>query len=140
MVIDTREEIIGATDRIFNQNEFDYIDEIYAEDMVMHLIPEGRDYEGREAFKQWRRDHHEAFPNFEVEHEDVIIGDEKFVTQWMARATHEGPLPGLGTPATNKTVEYRGATIHRMGKEKLTEAWWYFDLFGILMQLGIIPE
>jgi len=122
IAIDTEEAIIEATDRMFNRGDLDHIDEIYAEDMVMHHVPGDRKYEGREAFKEWQREHSRAFPDFTVEHDDIIIGDEKFVTQWTATATHEGPLPGLDVEPTNKSVTYRGVTIHRMGDEKLTEA------------------
>ena len=139
MVINTKEEITEATDRIFNQGDIDYIDEVYAEDMVMHHVPGGKEYEGRDAFKQWRREHNRAFPDFRVEHDDIIIGEDKFVTQWTATATHQGPLPGLNVEPTNKPIKYNGVTIHRMGEEKLTEAWWYFDQLGILMQLGLVP-
>jgi steroid delta-isomerase-like uncharacterized protein len=139
MVINTREKIEEATDRIFNQGDIDFIDEIYAEDMVMHHVPGDRTYEGREAFKQWRREHSQAFPDFTVEHDDIIIGEEKFVTQWTATATHEGPLPGLNAEPTHKPIRYKGVTIHKMGEETLIEAWWYFDQFGILGQLGLLP-
>jgi len=124
----------------FNEGNLDVIDEGYTEDMVMHNVPLGVDYEGREAFKEWVKSFREAYPDFHVEIEDVVIGDEKVVTQYVATGTHEGPLPGLDIEPTNKTVTFQGVTVHRMVDGKATEAWWYYDQLGVLTQLGVIPE
>lgn len=137
---ETKNRTREVSEVIFNQGDLDYIDEAYAEDVVLHDVPEGEDYEGREAFRQWVKELREAFPDFETEIEDVVVGEEKIVTQYVARGTHEGPLSSFDLPPTNETVEFEGVTVHRMDGEVATEAWWYYDLLGILTQLGLVPE
>ncbi|MEF8789700.1 MAG: ester cyclase [Haloarculaceae archaeon] len=137
---ETKDRVRETNERIFNRGDLDYVDEAYAEEMVMHNVPHGEDYEGREAFKEWVRELRETFPDFEVELEDVIVGEEKVVTQYVARGTHEGPLPPMNVPATGKEVEFEGVTVHTMDGEVATEAWWYYDQLGVLRQLGIVPE
>ncbi|MEF8868043.1 MAG: ester cyclase, partial [Haloarculaceae archaeon] len=114
---ETKDRVRETNERIFNRGDLDYVDEAYAEEMVMHNVPHGEDYEGREAFKEWVRELRETFPDFEVELEDVIVGEEKVVTQYVARGTHEGPLPPMNVPATGKEVEFEGVTVHTMDGE-----------------------
>jgi steroid delta-isomerase-like uncharacterized protein len=134
-----RDAIREATERIFNRGELDYVDEMYAEDVVAHNVSYGEDYEGRESFRQWIEGLREAFPDFEVEDRDVVVGDEKFVVQFVVRGTHEGHLAGFDLEPTGESVEYEGVSVHRRDDEKVTEAWWYYDRLGILQQLGVAP-
>ena len=135
-----KSQVEETNERIFNQGDFDYIDEVYAEDMVMHNVPHGEEYEGREAFKQWAKGLHEAFPDFSVEILDTVVEDEMVVTRYIARGTHEGRLPPLNIEPTNKNVEFEGVSIHRMDGTKATEAWWYYDQLTTLTQIGMVPE
>jgi len=137
-VIDA-ETVREATETIFVRGEIDYVDEMYADDVVVHNVPRGVDYEGREAFKDWIRELRGAYPDMAVETRDVIVGDEKFVTQYVVRGTLDGTVPGTDVEATGESVEYEGVSIHRVGDQKATEAWWYYDRLGILQQLGVAP-
>jgi steroid delta-isomerase-like uncharacterized protein len=136
----TADSVRETSDRIFNEGDLDYVDEAYTEDLVMHHVPSGEDYEGIEAFKQWIREFRQSFPDFEVSVDDVIVGEEKFVTQWTGRGTHRGPLPGVTAEPTNEAVTFEGVTVHRVEDGKAAEAWWYYDQFGVLAQLGLVPE
>jgi ketosteroid isomerase-like protein len=77
----TEATVRETSDRIFTEGDLDYVDEAYAEDVVMHHVPSGEDYEGREAFDGWIRQFRESFPDFERSVDDVGGGEEKFVTQ-----------------------------------------------------------
>jgi steroid delta-isomerase-like uncharacterized protein len=135
-----RAEIRDLSDAMFNEKAYDRIADGYAEDIVMHNVPQGEDVEGIEAFEEWVRANHEAFPDFHVDIEDVVVGEEKTVTQYVATGTHEGPLPWLDIEPTGEEVEFRGTTVHRMEDGKAVEAWWYYDRLELLQQLGVVPE
>jgi steroid delta-isomerase-like uncharacterized protein len=137
---EAKERTREANERIFNQQDIEYIDDRYAESIVMHNVAQGVDYEGREAFKQWVTDLFETFPDFEAELTDIIVGEEKIVTQYVARGTHKGPMPGFDIEPTNKSVEFEGVTVHTMDGNQATEAWWYYDQLSFLTQLGLVPE
>ena len=81
-----------------------------------------------------------AFPDLEVETTSVIVGAEEIVSQWVATGTHEGEMADLGIEPTMKTVTWEGVTIYGVDGDVVTEAWWYYDQFGMLTQLGVIPE
>jgi steroid delta-isomerase-like uncharacterized protein len=135
-----RSQVEETNERVFNRGDLDYIDEVYAEDMVMHNVAHGEDYEGREAFKEWVKGLREAFPDFEVELLGTIVADQTVVTRYRARGTHEGALPPFNGEPTNETVEFEGVSIHTMDGTMATEAWWYYDQLTMLTQLGIVPE
>ncbi|WP_254522490.1 ester cyclase [Natrinema caseinilyticum] len=135
-----KSQVEETNERIFNRGDIDYVDEVYAEDMVMHNVAHGEDYEGREAFKEWITDLRDTFPDFEVEILDTTVEDDTVVTRYRARGTHEGPLPPFNGEPTNEEVEFEGVTIHVMDGTKATEAWWYYDQLTTLIQLGIVPE
>ena len=126
--------------RVFSNGEFECIDDVYAEDMVMHNVAHGEEYEGREAFKGWVAGLRDSFPDFEVELLETIVEGDTVVTRYRARGTHEGPLPPFNLEPTNEKVEFEGVSIHKMDGTRATEAWWCYDQLTTLSQLGLVPE
>jgi len=139
---DVREEYRAATDDIWNEGNLDAIDEMYGDDMVMHDIAEGADYHGRDRFKEWAANILEAFPDLHIEMDDVLVGERKATMQWTFSGTHDGPLHAtedIVIDPTNESVRFEGATILASDGDRVTEAWWYYDMYGMLQQLGVFP-
>jgi steroid delta-isomerase-like uncharacterized protein len=136
----TATEIREISDALFNDGKLERLTDVYAEDMVMHNVPAGTDYEGRAAFEAWIEANRTGYQDFHVEIEDVVIGDQKVVIQYVVTGTHEGPLPELDVEPTHRPVEFHGATVNRLDGGKIAEAWWYYDRLGLLQQLGLVPE
>jgi steroid delta-isomerase-like uncharacterized protein len=128
------------TETVWNRGEVDGADEHFADGVVVHDVPQAADYEGRDAFKQWVQEIRTAFPDFEVDVEGVVVGDDAIVARWVARGTNEGELSAFGMPPTGESVEWSGVTVYEMEGEEIVEAWWYYDMLGLLTQLGTIPE
>jgi steroid delta-isomerase-like uncharacterized protein len=127
-------------DTVWNDGDVDAAGEFFAEDVVVHDGPQGTDYEGLDAFEQWVREIRTAFPDFEVETTSVIVGDGRVASEWVASGTHEGEMADLAIPPTNERVTWKGVTVYEMDGDEVTEAWWYYDMMGLLTQLGAIPE
>lgn len=112
------------------------LEDCYATTYVHHdpANPGVRDWSGlKEAF----RDYFAAFPDSHVVIDDLIAEGDKVVKRWTSRGTHQGVFAGI--PATGKQVSFTGTTTYRVGGGKIVEAWWSYDLFGMLQQLGAIP-
>lgn len=142
-VSDLVEQLNEGTEAIWNRGELERIDEQYAEDVLVHDVAAGEDVEGREAFKAWVTEIRGAFPDFHVEIADFVVGEGKVVSQWRVTGTHEGPLPvlpDLELEPTGESIAFAGATVFVLDDELVTEAWWYYDLLGIMAQLGALPE
>lgn len=68
-------------------------------------------------------------------------------TDWVSaefafKGTHKGPLPGPGgqsIPATNRPLQMKYAVVYKLEDGEITERHEYFDLLGMMAQLGIKP-
>lgn len=62
--------------------------------------------------------------------------DDKVVTRWTMRGTHQGEFRGI-TP-TGKQITVTGIGIFRFSNGKVVESWDTFDQLGMMRQLGVI--
>ena len=83
---------------------------------------------------QYRR----AFPDARSTVEEQVAAEDKVVTRWRARGTHQGPLGPLA--ATGREFEMDGITIERIAGGKIVEVWVARDELGLLRQLGLVPD
>lgn len=81
-----------------------------------------------------------AFSDNVVEIENIIVEGNIAVMPYTWQAVHTGVSPTLGIPPTGKTIIGKGCGVYRWEDDKLVEQWDYFDLFGLLQQVGVIPE
>jgi steroid delta-isomerase-like uncharacterized protein len=132
------EAIVRTVSDVWNEADFERTGDVFAADVVVHDIPLREVYEGIDAFNGWVTGTRATFSGLTVEVHDVLVTDGKTVSQWTARGTNEGPI--FGSEPTNRTAEWEGVTIYRVEGETVTEAWWYYDLFTIYEQLGLVPE
>lgn len=122
-------------EEVWNQKREDAIDEMMAEDVVIHgLGPEP--IVGRENFKPFHRSFVSAFPDIHVTVDDVITDGNKTSCRCTVRGTHTGD--GLGFAATNKPVEFTGGGMCTLRDGKFSEVWNEFDFMKMNMQIGIL--
>ena len=123
----------------FSQGNVDVFDELVAENFVNHDTAAPPDLPpGREGLKALARLYRSAFPDTQLTIEDQIAEGDRVVSRYTARGTHEGDFAGL--PATGKQVTATGITIDRIEGGKIVESWNEFNQFGLLQQLGAVPE
>lgn len=136
-----REELVALhrkyTDAVWNEGHVDKLIELFAEDAVIHDYGTGSKYEGLDEIGGWVTDLREGFPDLHVEHEDVIVTEDALVARWTLTGTHEGATPLLGPEPTGKSMRLEGATIYELDGEQIVESWWYYDMLGVMGQLGL---
>ena len=79
-----------------------------------------------------------GFPGGAITVDEQIAEGDKVATRWTGRGTHTGELAGIAP--TGKDVTVSGLTISRFEGGKVVEEWTTWDTFGMLVQLGAIPE
>jgi steroid delta-isomerase-like uncharacterized protein len=126
----------SSWEEIVNKHNPEAIDEFYAADLVWHEPDE--DIQGSEQAKQFVSMYFAAFPDINVTVEDVIGEGDKAVTRWTIRGTHRGELMGMAP--TNKQIELKGITIHRIEGDKIVEEWERYDNLGMMQQLGVVEQ
>jgi steroid delta-isomerase-like uncharacterized protein len=124
-------------EEVWNQGRTDVIDELLADDVVIHGLADaaGNPVRGAEAFREFHRQFRGAFPNMNVTVEDVIAEGDRAVARCDVRGHHSGDH--LGFKATNAPVEFSGIAIARIENGKIAEAWNQFDFMEMNKQLGL---
>jgi steroid delta-isomerase-like uncharacterized protein len=92
---------------------------------------------GPAAFRRFVGGFRSAFPDLHFTPEDVITTGDRVVVRWTVTGTHRGDL--MGIPGTGKRVASVGIWIHRLAGGKIVEQWGVSDMFGLLIQLGLLP-
>lgn len=123
-------------EEIGNEGNLDLVDEIFS-DYASHQ-PDGSVLErSPEDVKRFMGEFRSAFPDFHTTIEDQIAEDDKVVTRWTMRGTHEGEFRGIAP--TGKQISVTGIGIFRFSDGKVVESWDNFDQLGMMQQLGAVP-
>ena len=121
----------------WNGRNVDLIDEIFAADVFEH-DPGGLTIDGAAALKAHIRGFLSALPDIRITIEDLIAEGDVVVCRFDSIATHTGTL--MNIPATGKSARVSGMLQFRFGDGKIAEVWAMYDLFGMLRQIGVIPD
>lgn len=119
------------------EDDFEAYDRFLAQSFVSHS-PSRPTVHGREAFKQYMKQHRVAFPDFDVDIEEMIAEAERVMVRWTARGTHEKSF--FGFAPTHRRVEWTGISIFRFRRERVVEQWVQTDVLTLLRQIGVIDE
>ena len=80
-----------------------------------------------------------AFPDLQMEPQDVLASGDKAVARVRATGTHQGEFMGMAP--SGKNVDVQLIDIIRFDDDGLArEHWGVVDLMTMMQQLGAIPE
>jgi steroid delta-isomerase-like uncharacterized protein len=130
-------EIFKLDSSLWNEGKQDIIDEIYAENFVNH-DPSRPDVVDRKGFKNWIAEVRTSMPDHKNVVEDMIIEGDMVASRWVCTGTHLGAYGNI--LPTGKQAKYSGMSFYRMENDKIAEAWWLYDTFGVMQQLGVLPS
>lgn len=92
----------------------------------------------RDGVVQYFRLLHTAFPDMQMDVQDVIASGDKAVARLRVSGTHMGEF--MGIPATGNPVAVNLIDITRFGDDGLArEHWGVADMLAMMQQLGVIP-
>jgi steroid delta-isomerase-like uncharacterized protein len=120
-----------------NEGSEGTIDELVAPNFAAHEQEEMRMI-GLDGFKELLGVYRTAFPDMKLTIDEIVAEGDKVVTWATFTGTHRGPLQSL--PATGKPVKVKDVDMFRVQAGKVTEAWTHFDQWGLMKQLGVVPE
>jgi len=64
----------------------------------------------------------------------MIAEGDKVAARCTVTGTHQWEY--LGIPPTGKQMTMTMINIHRLAGSKIVEAWWSYDMLGLLQQIG----
>jgi steroid delta-isomerase-like uncharacterized protein len=120
-----------------NQKNLDALDEIVASDIIDRDPAPGQ-APGLEGVKQYFSSLHTAFPDVQMNIEDLIAEGDKVVARVTVGGTHQGEF--MGIDPTGNQVTITGIDILRIADGKIVERWGKFDDLSMMQQLGVISE
>lgn len=123
---------------VIQDMKLEVADEIVAPDAIIRtpMRPPNDPKRGPEILKDMAMGDKKGFPDGLFFHHDEAIADGNMVAiRWDARGNNTGPLGSI--PPANKEIAFSGVDIYRFNdKGQIAEAWVYYDVFGILKQVG----
>ena len=115
-------------------------DELYTED-VIGWSP-ALQISSRAELAQEYSGRADAFSDVDMLIDPVdVIGDRGYA-EWVVSATHAGPLPISNDAVlqpTRRRITWRGVTVARFEGTRISSLHQYWDNFGLLSALGLVP-
>lgn len=128
------EEGFGRADR-------QILGEVLAADFIGHAPAEpGHDAEkqDREHLAEEIERAHAGLANLEFSIQDMIAQDDRVAVRSTIRGRHDGEF--MGAPPTGEQVEFAAMNVFRIENGEIAEDWALWDAFGLLSQLGMLPD
>ena len=91
---------------------------------------------GREAIAHSYHRLYEAFPDFSVNFDEVIIDGDRVAQPFSATATHVGEFMGL--PGTKHRTNIHGVLLMRLADGLIQDERRLYDFSMLLMQVGVL--
>ena len=109
------------------------VDDFFAPEFVSHNNPPGFP-PGVEGVKRFFTMFRDAFPDVEVEIDELVVEGDRVAVATTFTGTHEGELMGV-TP-TGRSVSVTGIDIVRVAEGKIVEHRGLTDIVGLMRQLA----
>ncbi|HEV2494541.1 MAG TPA: ester cyclase [Terriglobia bacterium] len=120
----------------WNRGNLEALNEVVAPNYIGHDTL-GPEIHGLEGFKKRVHSLRTAFPDLQLNVEEMFADGDVVITRFNSRGTHKGDFQGIA--ATGKPCKISGITISRFSNGKLVEAWVQTDALGLMQQLGVVP-
>jgi steroid delta-isomerase-like uncharacterized protein len=92
---------------------------------------------GRDGARQMMTTMFQAFPDLQIEVEQIMASGDHVVTRALLTGTHKGNFAGIAP--TNKKVSWHGCNVVELRKGKMIRSRVYADNVSLLRQLGGLP-
>jgi predicted ester cyclase len=110
--------------------------EIFAPGFVAHMP--GQPPMDRATFEQFVGGFGVGFPGYTHEIQDQVAQGDLIANRVTWRGIHGGEFAGVA--ATGRPIEMDGINIFKVHDGRVVEQWAELDFFGLLQQIGAIPQ
>jgi len=111
---------------------------VFADDVIYEDAPMGLVLHGKEELRGFATAFFNGFPtDLKAVVTTAVVDGDHGASEWRFTGTHSGDMPNM--PASNKTMDVRGASIYEFEGGKIKHKIDYWDLSTMLRQLGFMP-
>jgi steroid delta-isomerase-like uncharacterized protein len=129
----TPEELVRRRVEAINTGDFEALGEVLAPDVITHY-GSGETVQGLEALGGLLAGF-DAFTDLVVTIDDLVVDGDRVGARYTSRGRQWGEF--LGIPNTGRSVEFGGASIHRIQGGKIAEVWTVDDWAALTRQLRV---
>ena len=119
----------------FEKGDFEAYKEVVAPEYVWYVPSMITEPKSREETIEFGKMMRIAFPDFSYSIEELIAVEDRVISLFIFRGTHDGEFQGI--PATGNKIEISGVMISRIENGKIVEDKEELDQLGMMMQLGM---
>jgi steroid delta-isomerase-like uncharacterized protein len=122
-------------EQVINNGNYRVLDEVVHPNYV-YRSPD-QILQGPEALRDLFTAYRTAFPDLNVEIEELVSAGDRTVIAFTLSGTHEGDLMGIA--ATGRQVKVSGMTLSHFENGKIVEERELLDQLSLFQQLGVVP-
>jgi steroid delta-isomerase-like uncharacterized protein len=137
-VSEENKDVVRRWIEAFNERDSEAEAGVLSPGFVAHVSAAPGPLEGLETWRQFTVPFTEAFPDLRLTIQDIAAEGDTVAARVAFRGTHRGEFQGI--PPTDKEVAFSSMEFNRVMDGKVEEHWVELDLFGLMQQLGAIPE
>jgi steroid delta-isomerase-like uncharacterized protein len=140
MIAQDNAQIALAYEDAYNARDWDAAVALCAPNVTVVNVATGHTFQGAAGLWEFLEGWATAFPDSRAETTKVIADEHGAALEFIGRGTHRGPLAGpTGViPATGRSVAVPCVEALELEQGKITSSRMYFDLAGMLQQLGLM--
>lgn len=135
MGIQENKELVRRRLQMWNEDNEEIAEEIFATDIVSHE-PNGVDIHGIDGMTQNPIRFRKAIPDLKMEYSQIIASDDQVAFRFELSGTPRGPI-GPFEP-TGEPIHFRGAILARIENNEFKEEWVYADYLDFYKQMGFV--
>jgi steroid delta-isomerase-like uncharacterized protein len=137
-VSEENKDVVRRWIEAYNERDLEAEAGVLSPGFVAHVSAAPGPLEGLETWRQFTAPFTEAFPDLRLTIQDIAAEGDTVAARVAFRGTHRGEFQGI--PPTDKEVAFSSMEFNRVMDGKVEEHWVELDLFGLMQQLGAIPE
>ncbi len=119
---------------IWNEGDFDAINDVCRLDYVLHHCALPEDVPGHGSLRDYVTRVRIAFPDQLIKVDQLIVRGNNIVARWTATGTNTGFLGDY--PPTGKRMQISGISIFHIENGKAVEEWIVYNVLDVYRQLG----
>jgi steroid delta-isomerase-like uncharacterized protein len=124
-------------EEVFNKGNLSLVEEFVAETYIVHTGL-GIEIKGIQGVKNFVTNMRKGFPDLHGTIEHLVAENDEVAYRLTWQGTHKGEI--FGQAPTGKRVSFTEVTFIRYKDSKGIEGWALGDRFGMMRQLGAIPD
>lgn len=140
MSVEDNLQVVERMVKAYNTRDWDLVAKLHSKSVVGVSPDSPKPRKGRDAIRQEFEGFAIAFPDSRLRTKR-LFGQRDWVSgEFSFAGTHTGPLAGPGghpIPATNRPLRMEYAVVYKLKDGEISERHEYFDLMGMMAQLGL---